>query len=94
MLQHPIEVLHYVGVCDPHKVETLAFKPKSPTLIVSLLARMRVPVDLNVQLCARAKEIRDEIADPNLTSKLASIELPRSDGQPKPPSGRRCFFTR
>ena len=83
MLEHPIEIVHYVAVCHPDNPETFGSEPFRPALVIGRLARVAVAIDLDNQLCVRAEEVGDEWAEPDLPPKLGAVQLPRSKAGPK-----------
>jgi hypothetical protein len=94
MLQHSVQIVHYVGVRDAHKTEALARQPIRSTLIIGALAGVRVSVDLDDQLGGRAEKVGDERANPDLAPELEAVELLRAQRLPKPILSGRCLLAR
>lgn len=47
MLQHSVDVSHYVGVHDPHNPKALPAKPGGSTPVVIDLRGMRIAIDFH-----------------------------------------------
>jgi len=60
MPEHPINILHYVGVRHPHNPEALASQPSGSAPVILLLQGMRFAIDLDYQLRLGAEEIGNE----------------------------------
>src|SRR5436190_14644836 len=93
MLQHAVDVAHYVGVRHPHKAETLARKPFRAAFIIVLLLGMAFPVHFDDELRFSANEVGNEWAKPNLTAEFQTAKLPRTEARPKLALGRRRVAT-
>jgi hypothetical protein len=83
MLEHPIEVVHYVGVRDPHKVETRLPQPVRPALVINGLIGMGIAIDFDDQTRLGAEEIGDEWPKPDLAPKFVTMELASLERLPK-----------
>lgn len=83
MLQHPVDIAHYVGVRDAHKSEAFAGEPAGALLVIILLRRMGVAVHLDNQPSLGAEEIGNERAEPDLASELGIAKLAGPEMRPE-----------
>ena len=94
MLQHPIEVLHYVRVREAHKIETFLPEPCCPALLVGPLAGVSIAVYLDDEPRLGTKEIGNEWAKPDLASEFMAVKLSGSQRLPQKAFGRRRQLSR
>lgn len=75
MLNHPLNILHYVGVRHPHNPEPLSRQPCRPPTVIFFLERMSIAVDFNHKLGFGTEKVGDEWTQPNLAAKFVAAEL-------------------
>ena len=75
IFQHSVDVLHYVGVSDPHNPKALATEPSGPTIVVFDLPCVRVAVDLYNKPGISTEEVRNERPQPDLTAEFMAMKL-------------------
>lgn len=83
MLQHPIQIVHYVAVSHSDNPEPFAGKPGSSALIICELLRVTITVHFDDQPGVRTEEIGDEGPKPYLPAEFGAVQLARSEAGPQ-----------
>ena len=73
MLQHPVQILYYVGIRHPDNPEAFAGEPIGSALVICGLVGMCVTVDFDDQLGIRAEKVGDVRPEPDLTAEFGAV---------------------